>query len=99
MYDLALVTDVAKEYGMSAKRFNQLLNKYGIQYYYGGRWQLYANYQGCGYVVSRTREYSWPDGTRKERTQMYWTGKGRQFLREFLEGKGILPVEMAKQNF
>ena len=48
------ITIIAKDYGMSAKAMNQLLNKYGVQYKMGGTWVLYAQHQRQGYTSSYT---------------------------------------------
>lgn len=49
-YDLILqnntlmsVTQIAKDYGMSAKKMNSLLHELGVQYKQGGIWFLYEN--------------------------------------------------------
>ena len=89
--DLISVTEIAKDYGMSARKFNQLLNSFGIQFYQSGRWFLYATYQGNGYATSKTQNYPKPDGTQGSKTHMYWTQKGRLFLYDLLKAKGYIP--------
>lgn len=51
---LVLTTQIAKDYGMSARKLNQILKEMRIQYKVGGQWVLYSKYQSNGYVHSRT---------------------------------------------
>lgn len=48
---------IAKDYGMSAARFNRMLENFGIQYKRGGIWVLKADYQDKGYMKSETFKY------------------------------------------
>lgn len=43
--DLFSMTEIAKDYGKSAKGMNKLLHELGVQYSQGGVWFLYAKYQ------------------------------------------------------
>lgn len=90
--DCMLVTQIAQDYGMSAKAFNGVLENAGIQRKVGGQWILYAAYQGKGYTKTRTNEYQRGDkvGTR---LSTVWTQKGRMFLYTKLKDIGILPKE------
>lgn len=89
---LVLTTQIAKDYGMSAKSFNKLLHSMGIQYKAGDQWVLYAKYQGCGYVHSRTINITRSDGQPDVRMQSEWTQKGRLFLYEILKAENIVPL-------
>lgn len=89
---LVLTTQIAKDYGMSARRFNRLLHELGVQYKVGDQWVLYAKYQACGYVHSRTIEFRHRDGTPDVKMQTEWTQKGRLFLYETLKKEGYLPL-------
>jgi len=98
-YDLILqcasllsVTEISKDYGMSAKAFNKKLHELKIQYQQSGVWFLYAEYQDGGYTQTKTQNYCRSDGTQGARTHMYWTQKGRLFLYERLKAEGILPM-------
>lgn len=73
-------TQIAKDYGMSARAFNKLLYELGIQYRVGDQWVLYAKYQACGYVRSVTYEYRHRDGRLDVKMCTEWTQKGRLFL-------------------
>ena len=90
--DLLSVTEIAKDYGMSATGFNKMLYEFGIQYKQSGVWFLYAKYQSEGYAQTKTQNYNRPDGTQGSRTHMYWTQKGRLFLYDFLKSKDVLPM-------
>lgn len=48
--DLIATTVIAKDYGMSAKRFNAILHELKVQFKQGDTWVLYAKYQGNGYL-------------------------------------------------
>lgn len=94
-YDLILqnntlmsVTQIAKDYGMSAKKMNSLLHELGVQYKQGGIWFLYEKYQCDGYTQSKT----FPTTDGENRFHTYWTQKGRLFIYHLLKNKGILPV-------
>ena len=90
--DLLSMTEIAKDYGMSAKGMNKKLHELGVQYTQSGVWFLYAKYQSEGYTQTKTQNYNKPDGSQGARTHMYWTQKGRLFLYDFLKSKGILPL-------
>lgn len=94
-YDLILrnrntvpVTQIAKDYGMSGRRFNELLHDLGIQYKFRKTWLLYQHYADLGYTQSKTFAID----AEKSVMHTYWTQKGRLFLYDLLKGEGILPL-------
>ena len=94
-YDLILqnkntvpITQIAKDYGMSGRKFNELLHELGVQYKFRKTWLLYQQYAECGYTQSRT--YAIDESRSVMHT--YWTQKGRLFLYDLLKSEGILPV-------
>ncbi|ERT57148.1 phage antirepressor [Megasphaera vaginalis (ex Srinivasan et al. 2021)] len=94
-YDLILqnrntvpVTQIAKDYGMSGRRFNELLHDIGIQYKFRKTWLLYQHYADPGYTQSKTFAID----AEKSVMHAYWTQKGRLFLYDLLKGEGILPL-------
>ena len=105
-YDLILqcpsllsVTEIAKDYGLSAKGLNKILHDNDIQYSQSGVWFLYAKYQDKGYTSTKTQNYNRPDGTQGSRVHTYWTQKGRLFLYGLLKDLGHLPlVERFKEE-
>jgi Rha family phage regulatory protein len=95
-YDLILqnkslisISKIAKDYGMSAMKMNQLLHQLGIQYKQGDCWLLYSKYQDKGYTQSKTHTID----SETSKMHTYWTQKGRLFIYEMLKNKlGILPL-------
>lgn len=90
--DLLTTTEIAKDYGMSAAAFNNILHDFGIQYKQSQRWFLYTKYEGYGYAQSKTKQFKRSDGSIGTKTHMYWTQKGRLFLYGFLKQREILPM-------
>jgi Rha family phage regulatory protein len=84
-------TQIAQDYGMSAKKFNIELRNLKIQRKVGGQWILYAPYNTMGYVHSETFI---PDNSTTGKVIMIsrWTQKGRLFLYEILKKNGVLPL-------
>lgn len=86
---LMTVTEIAKDYGMSAREFNQLLHKYGIQFKQGKHWVLYHKYDGKGYTQYEPFAYNDNKGIHNN---LKWTQRGRKFIYDTLKEHGILPV-------
>lgn len=86
------MTQIAQDYGMSAKAFNVLLRNLGIQHKVAGQWILYAKYLPLGYVQSYSFPIEHRDGRRDTKMLSKWTQKGRLFLYEELKKYGFLPL-------
>ena len=97
--DLVAISVIAKDYGWSANRMNQYLQKKGVQYKQGNKiWLLYQKYSELGYTSTKTNSYSGSDGTVHTKPHTYWTQKGRLFIYELLKSNGILPnIEREKK--
>lgn len=80
-------TQVAQEFGLSAKTLNARLAKMGVQYRQGGAWTLYAKYQGNGYTHTVSVPYMMANGEQGTQIQTRWTEKGRKFLHDLLDNK------------
>lgn len=93
--DTMTVTQIAKDYGLSARRLNQILHEQGIQYKSGKQWVLYAKHAGKGYTQSKTHSYDKSNGFIGVNVQTVWTQKGRLLIHTTLESLGIV-AEMDK---
>lgn len=85
-------TQIAQDYGQSAKSFNILLRNFDIQHKVGGQWILYAKYLPSGYVQSDTISIEHKDGSSGSVMHTKWTQKGRLFLYEELKKHNVLPL-------
>lgn len=79
---LITTTAIAKDFGMSARKLNGILNKEGIQYKQGGQWFLYSQYQDKGFMQSST--------DKEGHISSKWTQTGRKFIVEFLLDLGYV---------
>lgn len=82
------ITQIAKDYGMSARKLNEILHAEKIQYKTGGQWVLYAKYVNCGYTKSNT----YIDNIGEARVTTKWTQKGRVFIHELLTDLGYIAI-------
>lgn len=89
---LVTISQIAKDYGMSGRRMNNLLHEFGVQYKQSGQWLLYAKYHDKGYTHSKTINITRSDGTPDVTMETKWTQKGRLFIYELLKSNGILPL-------
>lgn len=85
-------TQIAQDYGQSAKAFNVLLRNFGVQHKVGGQWVLYAKHLPFGYVQSDTFPIVHKNGTNGTVMHTKWTQKGRLFMYEELKKHNIIPL-------
>lgn len=91
-----LVSSIAKDYGMSAQRFNRMLNALDIQYRKGGQWMLYQKYTGKGYTETRVNLIPHNDGRTHQHPETLWTARGCAFLSKQLAKAGIFPTKQSE---
>lgn len=90
--DTMAVSQISKDYGMSAQKFNELLNELKIQYKQGKTWLLYQNYADKGYTQTSTEYYQNNNNETKFNVLTKWTQKGRLFLYNKLKEVGYIPL-------
>lgn len=90
--DLMSATEIAKDYGKSARWLNEILHNHGIQFKQGGIWLLYQKYAEKGYTSTKTHNYLDDNGGTHSKVHTYWTQKGRLFIYDLLKSHGILPT-------
>lgn len=74
------VTQIAKDFGLTAIRLNQILNELGIQFKSRETWVLYEKYQKMGYTATNTHLYTNEYGQDKKSLLTVWTEQGRRFI-------------------
>jgi phage antirepressor YoqD-like protein len=87
-----VISQIAQDYGMSAKKFNKVLAENRIQHKINGQWILYSPYNSEGYVQSKSLNITHNNGTVMVKMLTEWTQRGRIFLYQTLKSKGILPL-------
>lgn len=85
-------SQIAADYGLSARRLNQILHEAHLQHNVNGQWILYREHMGKGYTKSKTINITYTDGRPGTRMMTYWTQKGRLRIHEILTAQGIQAV-------
>lgn len=85
-------TQIAMDYGMGAKSFNELLKGLRIQRKVGDQWIPYSDYINRGYTSTRMIPIHHSDGPDSYKPLTVWTQSGRRFLYDRLKKHGVLPV-------
>lgn len=86
---LMTVTEIAKDYGWSAKRMNLYLAEKRIIYRQGKRWVLYQKYAAKGYAQYEAFPF---DDNKEVHNNLKWTQRGKKFIYDLLGKDGIYPV-------
>lgn len=93
--DTITITQIAKDYGMSAQALNRVLSLLNVQFNQRGQWLLYAKHQDKGYTQSST--FMADNGRTILSTK--WTQKGRLFIHNLLEQNGFYANIEAPEDY
>ena len=85
-------SQIAADYGISARELNRILHDEGIQHKVNSQWILYRGHMGKGWTDSRTIQFTHSDGRPDAKMMTYWTQKGRMMIHDLLARRGIVPV-------
>lgn len=86
---LLATSQIAADYGMTAQALNKVLHEEHVQHKVGGQWILYKEHMNNGYTKSQTINIRRSDGRPDTKMNTKWTQKGRLFIHEILEDRGI----------
>lgn len=90
-------TQIAADYGLSAKALNRILHEAGVQFKVNGQWILYREHMGKGYTDSKTFSITRRNGVKDAAMHTYWTQKGRLMIHDILKARGIAALMDRKE--
>ena len=85
-------TQIAADYGISARKLNVILHEEDVQRSVGGQWILYQKHMHKGWTKSETFEFERSDGRMDSKINTKWTQKGRLAIHGILTARGIHAV-------
>ncbi|RMC24459.1 MULTISPECIES: phage regulatory protein/antirepressor Ant [unclassified Lactobacillus] len=90
---LMTTTEIAKDYGWTAKKLNIELHNRHVIYKQGKVWVLYRKYDAKGYTQYEPYSYA-KDGKKDQgvHNNLKWTQKGKKFIYDLLAEDNIHPV-------
>lgn len=88
--DTVTITQIATDYGLSAKKLNKILNEEKVQHKVNDQWILYSNMMNKGYTKSETIDIERSDGRIESKMHTRWTQKGRLKIHEILTNLGFI---------
>lgn len=88
--DTVTITQIAADYGLSAKKLNKILNEEKVQHKVNDQWILYSNMMNKGYTKSETIDIERSDGRIESKMYTRWTQKGRLKIHEILTNLGFI---------
>ena len=88
--DTVTITQIAADYGLSARALNKILWEEHLIHSVNGQWILYKKHMNKGYTKSETIDVKRADGSTKVVMNTKWTQKGRLKIHEILTAVGIV---------
>lgn len=88
--DTVTVTQIAADYGLSARALNKILWEEHLIHNVNGQWILYKRWMNKGFTKSETINVPRADGSSKVVMNTKWTQKGRLKIHEILTAIGIV---------
>ena len=88
--DTVTTTQIAADYGLSAKKLNKILHDEKIQHKVNDQWILYKEQMNKGYTKSETIDITRSDGRIEAKMYTKWTQKGRLKIHEILTQLGFI---------
>lgn len=89
---LMTTTEIAKDYGWSARTLNKELCKRHIIFKQGKHWVLYQKYATKGYTQYEPFDYQKNNGQHGIHNNLKWTQKGKKFIYDQLAKSDIHPI-------
>lgn len=86
---LMTTTEIAKDYGWSARKLNKYLESKGVIYRQGNKWVIYQKYADKGYSQYEPFPY---DNNKGLKNNLKWTQRGKKFIYDLLAEDEIRPV-------
>lgn len=86
---LMTTTEIAKDYGWSARKLNKYLESKNVIYRQGNKWVIYQKYADKGYSQYEPFPY---DNNKGVKNNLKWTQRGKKFIYDLLAEDGIQPV-------
>lgn len=87
--DLLTASQIAADYGLSARALNKILFEEHLIHNVNGQWILYSKQMNKGYTKSETIVIDKDNGSQKTVMHTKWTQKGRLRIHELLTNRGI----------
>lgn len=92
---LMTMTEIAKDFGMSAVTLNKILAEKKVQFRQGKHWVIAQKYAGKGYAAYEPYAYKKQTAKGMEKgvhNNLKWTQKGRKFIYDLLAEDDIHPI-------